>query len=137
DLNLIREHKVGNILLFTRNVVSASQLYKLNQDLQRIAMDALGIPIYITIDQEGGMVSRIMTDATFFPGAMTMAATANVDNAYKLGDGLGRQLIKLGINMNLAPVLDTNNNPKNPVIGVRSFSDNQDMVSEFGIAKIG
>lgn len=134
--NLIREYKVGNILLFTRNVQSAAQLYKLNQDLQRIAMDALGMPMYISIDQEGGMVTRIFDDATFFPGAMTMAATFDSKNAYNLGDLMGKQLISLGINMNLAPVLDVNSNPKNPVIGVRSFSDKPEMVSEFGIANM-
>src|SRR5690554_7601745 len=68
--NLIREYKVGNILLFSRNIESAAQLFKLNQDLQKIAMETFGIPLYITIDQEGGMVTRIFEDATFFPGAM-------------------------------------------------------------------
>lgn len=134
--NLIREYKVGNILLFSRNVESAEQLFKLNQDLQKIAMEEMGIPLYITIDQEGGMVTRIFEDATFFPGAMTIAATNNIDNAYKIGDLMGKTLIDLGINMDLAPVLDVNNNPKNPVIGVRSFSDNPDKVAAFGNAYI-
>ena len=86
-------------------------------------METFGIPLYITIDQEGGMVTRIFEDGTFFPGAMTIAATNNVEYAYKIGDLMGKELIDLGINMDLAPVLDVNNNPKNPVIGVRSFSD--------------
>lgn len=134
--NLIREYKVGNILLFSRNIESASQLFKLNQDLQKIAMETFGIPMYITIDQEGGMVTRIFNDGTFFPGAMTIAATNNVDYAYQIGDLMGKELIDLGINMDLAPVLDVNNNPKNPVIGVRSFGDNPDQVALFGNANI-
>jgi beta-N-acetylhexosaminidase len=134
--NLIREYKVGNILLFSRNIESAAQLFKLNQDLQKIAMETFGIPLYITIDQEGGMVTRIFEDGTFFPGAMTIAATNNVEYAYKIGDLMGKELIDLGINMDLAPVLDVNNNPKNPVIGVRSFSDDPDKVALFGNANI-
>src|SRR5690554_5101834 len=134
--NLIREYKVGNILLFSRNIESAAQLFKLNQDLQKIAMETFGIPLYITIDQEGGMVTRIFEDGTFFPGAMTIAATNSVDYAYKIGDLMGKELIDLGINMNLAPVLDVNNNPKNPVIGVRSYSDNAEVVADFGTAYV-
>lgn len=134
--NLIREYKVGNILLFSRNIESAAQLFKLNQDLQKIAMETFGIPLYITIDQEGGMVTRIFEDGTFFPGAMTIAAANNVEYAYKIGDLMGKELIDLGINMDLAPVLDVNNNPKNPVIGVRSFSDDPDKVALFGNANI-
>ncbi len=131
--DLIKRYKVGNILLFSRNITSAKQLFDLNQALQKVAMETMGIPLYITIDQEGGMVTRIFDDATFFPGAMTIAATANPNNAYIMGDLMGKELIDLGINMDLAPVLDVNNNPKNPVIGVRSFSDDPEKVALYGV----
>lgn len=131
--DLIKHYKVGNILLFSRNITSAKQLFDLNKELQKVAMETMGIPLYITIDQEGGMVTRIFDDATFFPGAMTIAATSDPKNAYVMGDLMGKELIDLGINMDLAPVLDVNNNPKNPVIGVRSYSDNPDQVALFGV----
>lgn len=134
--NLIKDYKVGNILLFSRNIESAEQLYELNKGLQEVAMKEIGLPLYISIDQEGGMVTRIFDDATFFPGAMTIAATNKVENAYQIGDMMGRELIKLGVNMDLAPVLDVNNNPKNPVIGVRSFSDDPEKVALFANANI-
>ena len=66
---------------------------------------------------------------------MTISAT-NLNNAREVGHMMGKQLISLGINMNFAPVLDINNNPNNPVIGIRSFSDKPEIVSKYGIEKI-
>ena len=135
-INLIKKYKAGNIILFARNVKNPKQLFELNQNLQKLAMEAIGIPLLITIDQEGGMVTRIKNEATFFPGAMTLSASKNVNNSYESGRLMGRELKALGINMNLAPSLDVNNNPYNPVIGVRSFSDDPNKVSEYGVANI-
>lgn len=135
-LKLIKDYKVGNVILFARNVKTPEQTFKMNQNLQKLAYDEIGIPMFISIDQEGGMVSRITNGATFFPGAMTIAATHDVNNAYLSGKFMGQELKNLGINMNFAPVLDVNNNPKNPVIGVRSFSDQPEMVAEYGNAFI-
>lgn len=132
---LIKEYKLGNILLFSRNVQTTEQLFKLNNDIQKLMIKHLRYPAFVTIDQEGAMVTRITDKATFFPGAMTLAAT-NVENAYLQGKYMGCELDALGINMNLAPVLDVNNNPKNPVIGVRSFSDDVDVVNRFSEAYI-
>ena len=88
-------------------------------------------PALISVDQEGGMVTRIYDKATVFPGAMTIAATDNEYNAYLSGLYMGEELDALGFNMNFAPVLDVNNNPNNPVIGVRSFSDQPKKVSKY------
>ena len=131
-INLIKEYKVGNIILFARNVKSPEQLFKLNQGLQKLALENIGIPMFISIDQEGGMVTRIFNGSTFYPGAMTISATNDVNNAYQMGNLMGKELKAMGINMNLAPVLDVNNNPHNPVIGVRSFSDDKQVVAEYG-----
>lgn len=130
-INLIKEYKVGNIILFARNVASPKQLFLLNQNLQKLALKELGIPLFISIDQEGGMVTRIFNGSTFFPGAMTISATNNPENAYQIGQIMGKELSALGINMNLAPIYDVNNNPHNPVIGVRSFSDDPKVVSKY------
>lgn len=132
---LIEEYKIGNIILFSRNIKDVRQLYRLNASLYKSILDSTGIMPFVTIDQEGGMVTRIMQDATFFPGNMTLAATKS-DHAYMVGKMMGEELASLGINFNLAPVLDVNNNPKNPVIGIRSYSDNPKKVSEFGCAYI-
>lgn len=135
-IKLIKDYKVGNVILFARNVKTPEQLFQLNQNLQKLALEHIGIPLFIGIDQEGGMVTRILDGGTFFPGAMTIAASHNPENAYLVGKHMGQELKALGINMNFAPVLDVNNNPKNPVIGVRSYSDDPQMVSEYGIAFI-
>ena len=75
-------------------------------------------------------------ESTAYPGPMTLSATNNYSNVQKIGDMMGKHLMALGINMNLAPILDVNNNPKNPVIGIRSFSDNVDVVIKYGIELI-
>ena len=120
---LIKEYKLGNILLFTRNITSPEKLFNLNQNIQKAMMKYIGIPAFITADQEGGMVTRLYNGATVFPGAMTLSATNNPENAYLSGLYMAKELDALGINVNFAPVLDVNNNPLNPVIGVRSFGD--------------
>ncbi|MDL2292081.1 beta-N-acetylhexosaminidase [Acholeplasma sp. OttesenSCG-928-E16] len=135
-INIIKKYKGGNILLFSRNINNPAQLYKLNMNLQKLAKETIGLPLFITIDQEGGMVSRIQSGATFFPGAMTIAATNDSNNSYTIGKYTGIELSNLLVNMDFAPCLDVNNNPKNPVIGVRSFSDDPNKVSEFGLAYI-
>ena len=129
---LIEEYKVGNIILFARNVKDMKQLISLNKDIYQKAIENTGIMPFISIDQEGGMVTRIMDGATFCPGNMTISASDRTSNAYEIGKIMGEELIKLGINLNLAPSLDVNNNPKNPVIGVRSYSDDPKRVSQFG-----
>lgn len=129
---LIEEYKVGNIILFARNVKDMRQLISLNKDIYKKIIENTGIMPFISIDQEGGMVTRIMDGATFCPGNMTISASDRSQNAYEIGRIMGEELIKLGINLNLAPSLDVNNNPKNPVIGVRSYSDDPKRVSIYG-----
>ncbi len=131
-IRLIKEYKAGNVLLFARNIKTPKQLFQLNQNLQKLAMETLHIPLLISIDQEGGMVTRIKNGATYFPGAMTISATHHIQNAYESGKRMGKELKALGINMNFAPVLDVNNNPYNPIIGTRSFGDQPDLVSQYG-----
>lgn len=130
-INLIKEYKIGNIILFARNVDSPEQLFNLNRNLQKLALEEIGIPMFISIDQEGGMVTRIFNGSTFFPGAMTISATNDSQNAYQMGKLMGKELNALGVNMNLAPIFDVNNNPHNPVIGVRSFSDKPEVVADY------
>ena len=118
-VSLISEYKLGNVILFARNINDPKQLFALNREIHQRITAATGIMPLIAIDQEGGMVTRIMRGATFPPGAMTIAAT-DKEMAYRMGKAVG-ELRALGINMNLAPVLDVNNNPDNPVINVPVF----------------
>ena len=133
-VELVKEYKIGNVILFLRNVESAAQLRRLCGQIQQLIRQETGYPAFIVIDQEGGMVSRLPEDGVNVPGAMAIGATADPENAELASEITIRQLRGLGPNFNMAPVLDVNNNPKNPVIGVRSFGDQPQMVAEFGAA---
>lgn len=133
---LIRRYKIGNVILFLRNVESASQLRQLCSEIQTLIREETGYPAFIIIDQEGGMVSRLSEDAVDVPGAMALAATGDPENARLASKITIRQLRGLGANFNMAPVLDVNSNPANPVIGVRSFGDDPEQVAAFGCASI-
>ncbi|MFA5474175.1 MAG: beta-N-acetylhexosaminidase [Acholeplasmataceae bacterium] len=132
-MQMVEKYKAGNVILFTHNIKGIKQLFKLTQDLHQLSLKHLGLPMFIGIDQEGGMVTRIQSEATFFPGAMTIAANHLPLMGYEVGKQMGFELKQLGININFAPVLDVNNNPKNPVIGVRSYSDNPEEVAKYGL----
>src|SRR6266487_5051304 len=101
--------------------------------LQMIAKEAgHRFPLFIAIDQENGIVQRLGETATIFPGNMALGAIGSEEIAYKVALATGHELKALGINMNLAPVVDVNNNPANPVIGVRSFGEDPQQVARLG-----
>lgn len=106
------------------------------QDLQQTSISSSGIPLFISIDQEGGRVKRIKQGITDFPGNMAFGVVEDKELMNDAARILGIQLRLLGVNMNLAPVLDVNNNPRNPVINTRSFGSDPDIVSMMGIAYI-
>ena len=131
---LVREFKIGNVVLFSRNMESVPQVRRLCGDLQRLIRECTGRPALIAVDQEGGMVSRMPPDGTAIPGAMAVAATGNPRNAFEAGRLTAAELHAMGINVDIAPVMDINGNPDNPVIGVRSYGDRKETVAEYGIA---
>ena len=122
--------------LFLRNIENKEQLEKLTHDIHEEVINSTGIIPFIAIDQEGGNNIRIMDKSTFYPGPMTLSSTDNIENAKIIGHLMGKHLLSLGINMNFAPSLDINNNPKNPIIGIRSYSDKPEIVSKYGIELI-
>jgi beta-N-acetylhexosaminidase len=131
---LLNQKRVGGVCLFGRNIQSAAQISKLNDDLQSAVTQ--GIPLFIAVDQEGGNVVRVDDGNVVLPGNMALGATRDSALAFAAGKAQGLDLRRLGFNMNLAPVLDVNSNPRNPVIGVRAFGDNVKLVSELGNAFI-
>ncbi|GAC1397831.1 MAG: beta-N-acetylhexosaminidase [Ktedonobacteraceae bacterium] len=136
-IDLIQKQHVGGIILFRRNIQNAQQVYELTQYLQRIAREAgHRYPLLIMIDQENGMVRRFGQSTTIFPGNMALGAIGSEQTAYDIALATGRELQALGINMNLAPDIDVNNNPANPVIGVRSFGENPQLVARLGAAMV-
>ena len=131
---LIRDLHLGGVTLFARNIEHARQLAKLNGDLQSIADP---VPLFVSIDQEGGLVVRVTEGATIFPGNMALGATGDPQLARTVAEASARELLAMGINMDLAPVVDVNTNPLNPVIGVRAFGSDVGLVSRFGAQTIG
>lgn len=130
---LIREHHVGGIILFGRNIGTPQEILNLTSELQLEAKKAgHERPLLICLDQENGVVRRLGEGTTILPGAMLLGATHQPENAYQVGLATGKELKALGVNWNLAPVVDVNNNPENPVIGVRSYGETAEKVSAFG-----
>ncbi len=125
----LREQKIRSVCLFRKNLGSEDEVRALMADL----IEVLGPEALIGIDQEGGAVVR----ATFLPqppSAMALGASGDAERAEAVGAAVARGLRSLGINWNFAPVLDVNNNPANPVIGERSFSNDPDEVSRLAAA---
>jgi beta-N-acetylhexosaminidase len=136
-IELIQKYHIGNIIFFSRNVHDAAQIRALTHTLQTIAREAGHThPLLIAIDQENGIVQRLGEAATLFPGNMALGAIGSEQMATEVALASGRELKALGINMNLAPVVDVNNNPANPVIGVRSFGQDATLVARLGAAMV-
>lgn len=134
---LIREEHAGGVILFDRNLEGPRQVTGLTRDLQQLALSSSpGIPLFISVDQEGGKVVRLREGVTVFPGNMALGATNDLSLSQVAGHITGKELRALGINMNMAPSLDVNNNAKNPIIGVRSFGQDPQKTAEMAIAHL-
>lgn len=133
----LRAGRVGNVILFTRNLGSPPEVAALTRALQEAALASpRRVPLLIAIDHEGGTVTRLRHGVTRFPGPMALGAAGDPQLVAQVGEAMGQELAALGINVNLAPVLDVSNNPANPVIGVRSFGEDPEAVAELGAAWI-
>ncbi len=135
---IVEDYNFGAIINFSQNLIDTEQTLNLMKEYQAAATKNGGIPMLIAADQEGGTVYRLST-GTALPGNMALGATYasnGTEYAGKAGEIIGSELNALGINTNLAPVVDVNNNPNNPVIGLRSYSDNAVIVGELAAAEI-
>lgn len=131
--DLIRKHQFAGVILFAMNTTSTEQTLRLTDEIQKANNSSDFGQLFIAVDQEGGRVTRLAS-GTQFAGNMALGAAGSTGYAYETGSVIGEELQALGINTDFAPVVDVNNNPSNPVIGVRSFSDNADTVARFGAA---
>ncbi len=123
-LEIVRRFHPGGVILFGGNIDRIDQTRSLVEGLQR----ASATPLFIAVDEEGGEVSRLTASgkmhAVHMPPAALVGETDDPALAFREGRFIGRELLSLGINMDLAPVADVHTNPKNTVIGNRSFSAN-------------
>ncbi|WP_336788046.1 glycoside hydrolase family 3 protein [Paenibacillus sp. MMO-177] len=134
--SLIEKYGIGGTIYFGRNVRNAKQVHQLSGSLKDIAGRAGRPNMLVAIDQEGGMVARIVDGVTLMPGNMALGATGSAEGAGETARVCGEELRLLGVTMNYAPCLDVNNNPDNPVINVRSYGDRPQIVSELGKAAL-
>jgi beta-N-acetylhexosaminidase len=135
---VIRRFKPGGVIYFAwaGNTADPQQIGRLSNGLQAAATSAGLPPLIIGTDQEGGRVARMGPPATQFPGAMALAAAHSADLVRQAYAITGRELQAVGINADFAPVADVNVNPANPVIGLRSFGSEPDVVAEHVAAAI-
>ncbi len=134
--NAIKEYGFGGVILFAENVQGTRQATKLIGEMQRAISDSEhGIPLLVSVDQEGGYIYRLGT-GTDTCGNMALGASGNPELAKEAAEIIGREIVAEGFNVDFAPTMDVNSNPANPVIGVRSYSDDPNIVAEFGSAFI-
>jgi beta-N-acetylhexosaminidase len=134
-LDAIRDGKIGGVLLFAfrRNIRSSGQVRTMLGEIQEAARRGGLPPVPVAVDQEGGSVVRVGYRAVF-PSAMAIGATGDPTNAESVARAVAEGLLADGIGVNHAPVCDVNVEPRNPVIGTRSFGDVPQRVAEFAAA---
>lgn len=131
---LIQTLHIGHIIYYNwaNGLYSPEQIDCLSNGLQKLAaQNRIPLPLIIAVDQEGGIVSRLQEGFTSFPGNKVIAETGDPSLAELCAYATGLELRSVGINMNLAPVVDINSNPRNPVIGIRSFGETPEIVISY------
>jgi beta-N-acetylhexosaminidase len=118
----IRDHAIGGVKLFPRNVSNLRSLAEDVAFMQRLAAQGrFKIPLFMATDQEGGWVRQIKDETSISPGNLALGAIGAPQDSYLTGYYLGKELAALGINMDFAPTADVYANPDASVIGPRSF----------------
>jgi len=125
-LYLIEKQNLGGIILFARNIESPKQISETIKELESKSKH----PLFIMIDQEGGRTVRITKDFPAFPSNKFYGDRKDKEGVFEAYKTTARELSRLGINVNLAPVVDVVTNPKNSVIGERSFGEDPVWVTE-------
>ncbi|MBB6673186.1 beta-N-acetylhexosaminidase [Cohnella nanjingensis] len=135
-LRMIQQDHVGGVILYAPNVSDIKGTVALVNKLKK-ANTANPAPLFVSVDQEGGKVSRTPKDELVsFPPNATVGRTKSAKLAEEMGSLLAEEIKALGFNVDFAPVLDINSNPNNPVIGNRSFGATDDLVTKLGMAEM-
>ena len=124
--DLIKKYNVGALCFFQGGPVRQANLTNYYQSISKT-------PLLITIDAEYGLGMRL-DSVTKFPYQLTLGALSDPSLIYEMGRAVGEQCKRIGVQVNYAPVVDINSDPDNPVIGFRSFGEDKDKVTKFGLA---
>jgi len=130
--NLIQKNKVGGVILFSKNVETSNQLVNLT-NLLKTKNSQNKTPLFISVDEEGGRVSRMPNEIENIPSNGFIGKKNDGNLSYNIGKIIGEELKNFGFNMDFAPVLDINSNINNPVIGDRAFGSTVSIVNKLGI----
>ena len=126
----VRDLAPGGLILFGRNLGSPEEIAALTDAVQA----ASSTPLFFAIDQEGGKVARLQPPFTQWPAAEAVGTAGSADLTYAIAASIAKELMAVGINMNMAPVLDVLTNPANPVMAGRSYGSDPNTVARHGIA---
>ena len=132
DIRLFRDTHAGGLILYRRNFETPEALRALVTALE----DALGRRLLVGTDHEGGRVIMLGQGTTIFPDNLAVAAAGDEDQAGRQGTIEGRELRRLGVDLNLAPVLDVLTERYSPNIGIRSYGRDPREVARHGTARI-
>lgn len=137
----IEEYPVGGLIYFSQNLQDPDQVRKMTENTQKYSMERIGLPMLLSVDEEGGTVTRFGKSGAFDydPSSVDMkeiGMSGDTQQAYDLGKRLGIFLTDLGINMDNAPVADVLTNPENTVVSERSFGTDSKTVSEMVLAEL-
>ena len=127
--SLAREFGLGGVILFARNVAEPEQVAELAFEASRLVAD---LPVWVSVDQEGGRVARLKAPFTVWPPMATLGRSGDVALAARFARALAGELKAVGVTLDFAPVLDILTNPKNPVIGDRALAEKADEVARLG-----
>jgi beta-N-acetylhexosaminidase len=131
--SLAREFSLGGVILFARNIEAPEQVGELSHDVQTLAAE---LPLWVSVDQEGGRVARLKAPFTVWPPMATLGRSGDEGLALRFGKALAAELRAVGITLDYAPVLDIHTNPKNPIIGDRALAEDANSVARLGAAII-
>jgi beta-N-acetylhexosaminidase len=127
--SLAREFGLGGVILFSRNVVEPEQVAELCHESARLVRD---VPVWVSVDQEGGRVARLKAPFTVWPPMATLGRSGDPRLAERFARALAAELRAVGITLDYAPVLDIHTNPKNPIIGDRALAATAEDVARLG-----
>ena len=127
--SLAREFDLGGIILFARNVVEPEQVAEIAREAQALTQE---LPLWVSVDQEGGRVARLKSPFTVWPPMLTLGRSGDEALAERFARALAAELKAVGISLDYTPVLDILTNPKNPAIGDRALAERADDVARLG-----
>jgi beta-N-acetylhexosaminidase len=130
---LAREFDLGGVVFFGRNVESPEQVAEMSREAGELASE---LPLWISVDQEGGRVARLKSPFTKWPPMSTLGRSGDERLAERFARALAVELRAVGISLDFTPVLDILTNPSNPVIGDRAIAEQAEDVARLGAAII-